>query len=112
MKTRLACILALTLSCTSTATFAQPKMCPHLVSPVCALTKAAKRSTFNNSCEADTSGAKVLHDGACEGGDVCSMIYTPVCATDPATGKEKTYSSSCVAEHANAAYSHNGTCKP
>jgi len=112
MKIRLACILALMLSCLSTATFAEPKMCPHLVSPVCALTKDAKRSTFNNSCEADASSAKVLHDGACEGGDVCSMIYTPVCATDPATGKEKTYSSSCVAEHANAAYTHQGACKP
>ena len=111
MKTGLACILALMLSCVSTATFAEPKMCPHLVSPVCALAKDAKRSTFNNSCEADASGAKVLHDGACEGGDVCSMIYTPVCATDPATGKEKTYSSSCVAEHGNAAHVHDGECK-
>ena len=111
MKIKLACVLALTLSGLSTATFAEPKMCPHLVSPVCALAKGAKRSTFNNSCEAETAGAKVLHDGACEGGDVCSMIYTPVCATDPATGKEKTYSSSCVAEHANAVHVHDGECK-
>lgn len=112
MKTKLACILALTISGSPTVAFAQPKMCPHLVSPVCALTKDAKRSTFNNSCEADASSARVLHDGACEGGDVCSMIYTPVCATDPATGREKTYSSSCVAEHADAAYTHDGACKP
>lgn len=110
MKTRLACILALTLSCISTAAFAQPKMCPHLVNPVCAL-KGANRSTFNNSCEAEGGGAKVLHSGACEGGDVCTTIYAPVCATDPDTAKEKTYSSSCVAEHSNAVYVHNGECK-
>ena len=40
------------------------------------------------------------------------MIYTPVCATDPATGKEKTYSSACVAEHGNATLAHDGECKP
>jgi hypothetical protein len=111
MKIELACILALTLSGTSTAAFAEPKMCPHLVNPVCALTKAAKRSTFNNSCEAEGAGAKVLHNGACEGGDVCTTIYAPVCATDPDTAKEKTYSSACVAEHENAAFVHNGECK-
>ena len=111
MKTRLVCILALTLCGTSTAVFAQPKMCPHLVSPVCALSKDAKRSTFNNSCEAEGAGAKVLHNGACEGGDVCTTIYAPVCATDPATAKEKTYSSSCVAEHENAVHVHDGACK-
>jgi hypothetical protein len=111
MKTELACMLALTLFGTSTVAFAQPKMCPHLVSPVCAVSKDAKRTIFNNSCEAEGAGAKVLHSGACEGGDVCSTIYAPVCATDPATAREKTYSSSCVAEHENAAYVHDGECK-
>jgi len=109
MKAALFLFCAGALAFTSAAAPAQAKMCPHLVSPVCALTKDAKRATFNNSCEAD--GAKVLHSGACEGGDVCSTIYAPVCATDPATAKEKTYSSSCVAEHENAAYVHDGECK-
>jgi hypothetical protein len=89
---------------------AEPKVCPHLVAPVCAL-KGTARTTFNNSCEAERDGANVLHDGACEGGDMCSMIYKPVCALDPQTRQEKTYSSVCVAEHANAAISHDGECK-
>jgi hypothetical protein len=94
----------------SSAAQAQPKMCPHLVNPVCAL-KGAERSTFNNSCEADVAGARVLHDGACMSGDVCSRIYKPVCALDPATGQEKTFSNLCVSEHANAAVKHDGECK-
>jgi hypothetical protein len=92
------------------AAHAEPKMCPHLVSPVCAL-KGATRSTFNNSCEADVAGAYVLHDGACEGGDMCSMIFKPVCGFDPASGQQKTYSSTCVSEHANAKIAHDGECK-
>jgi hypothetical protein len=94
----------------SGATHAEPKMCPHLVAPVCAL-KGAERSTFNNSCEADVAGAHALHDGACEGGDMCSMIYKPVCGLDPASGQQKTYSSLCVSEHANAKIAHDGECK-
>jgi hypothetical protein len=94
----------------SGAAHAELKMCPHLVAPVCAL-KDAKRSTFNNSCEADVAGARVLHDGACEGGDMCSMIYKPVCGVDPASGRQKTYSNTCVSENANAKIAHDGECK-
>jgi hypothetical protein len=89
---------------------AEPKMCPHLVSPVCAL-KGETRTTYNNSCEAERDGAGVLHDGACEGGDMCSMIYKPVCAVDPKTRQEKTYSSICVSEHDNARILRDGECK-
>ncbi len=112
MKIRLACVLVLALSCTSTVAFAEQKMCPMIYEPACALGKDGKRTTMSNTCHAEVAGAHVLHKGACEGGDVCSMIYMPVCATDPATDKEKTYSSSCVAEHGNAAYVHDGACKP
>jgi len=89
---------------------AEPKMCPHLVSPVCAL-KGTARTTFNNSCEAERDGASVLHDGACEGGDMCSMLYKPVCAVDPKTKQEKTYSSICVSEHENARVMSDGESK-
>jgi len=92
------------------AAHAEPKLCPHLVSPVCAL-KDATRTTFNNSCEAGVAGASVLHDGACEGGDMCSMLYKPVCAINPVTGREETYSGVCVSEHANARITHDGECK-
>jgi len=89
---------------------AEPKMCPHLVSPVCAL-KGTARTTFNNSCEAERDGGSVLHDGACEGGDMCSMLYKPVCAVDAKTKQEKTYSSICVSEHENAKVLRDGECK-
>lgn len=92
------------------AAHAEPKMCPHLVSPVCAL-KDATRTTFNNGCEAEVAGASILHDGACEGGDMCSMLYKPVCAVDPKTKQEKTYSSLCVSEHENARVMRDGECK-
>jgi Kazal-type serine protease inhibitor domain len=90
---------------------AEQKMCPRVAHPVCGLTKDAKRSTFTNDCMAEGAGARVLHQGACEGGDMCSMLYKPVCASDPATGREKTYSSQCASEHANAAVTHDGECK-
>jgi hypothetical protein len=92
------------------AAHAEQKACPRIAKPVCAL-KDGKRSTVNNTCMAESTGASVLHDGACEGGDMCSMIYNPVCGTDPATGQPKTYSSLCVSEHANAKIAHDGECK-
>jgi len=105
-----AIVLIATAMFAGSAAHAEPKMCPHLVAPVCTLTGEA-RTTFNNSCEAERVGATVLHDGACEGGDMCSMIYKPVCGINPATGKEQTYSGICVSEHANAKITHDGECK-
>jgi hypothetical protein len=101
---------AVTLVGWSTAGFAAGKTCPR--DPVCALAKDGRRATMSDSCKAADAGARVLHKGACEGGDVCSMIYTPVCATDPETGNRKTYSSLCVSEHGNAAFLHDGACSP
>ena len=112
MKIAPAMLLALIASCISTASLGEQKMCPQIYEPVCALGKDGKRATMSNSCHAENAAAHVLHKGACEGGDVCTMIYTPVCAADPATGREKTYSSTCVAEHSNAALVHEGECKP
>ncbi len=94
----------------SSAAYAQEKPCPRIAKPVCAL-KGSVRSTFSNSCMAENVGASVLHDNACEGGDMCSMIYKPVCGIDPASGKEETYSGICVSEHANAKIAHDGECK-
>jgi hypothetical protein len=100
----------LALALLGTAPVAAQTTCPH--DPVCALGQDGKRATLPDSCHATQSGARVLHKGACEGGDVCSMLYVPVCATDPASGKPKTYSSLCVAEHANAVLVHDGACPP
>ena len=89
---------------------AEEKPCPRIMKPVCALNDGS-RMTYNNMCLADNARAKVLHDGACEGGDMCSMIYTPVCGIEPDSGQEKTYSSICVSEHANAKITHDGECE-
>jgi hypothetical protein len=104
MKSVLLC--AVMLFGDSTAGFAAGNMCLH--DPVCVLGHDGKRTTIGDACKA--GGARILHKGACEGGDVCSMIYMPVCATDPETGSEKTYSSLCVAEHGNAAFLRDGAC--
>jgi hypothetical protein len=108
MKAPVATFVALSFCCATTAALAGK--CQLIYAPVCALGKGGKRATMGNVCHAENAGARVLHEGKCEGGDVCSMIYMPVCASDPATGGEKTYSSLCVAEHANAALLHDGAC--
>jgi hypothetical protein len=88
--------------------------CPLMLKPVCGLTKDGSRVKFANACVAERKGAKVLHDGECTAPGtepmMCSMIYKPVCATEPATKTEKTYSSLCVSETANATVLHNGEC--
>jgi hypothetical protein len=108
MKSAAVLLCAVMLFGGSTAGFAAEKKCQH--DPVCALGKDGKRVTASDACRAVDAGARVLHKGACEGGDACSMIYAPVCASDPETGSEKTYSSLCVAEHGNAAFLHDGAC--
>jgi hypothetical protein len=110
MKAPVPVLAALLFCCPSTAVPAQAAKCHLIYAPVCALGKDGKRATLGNVCYAESAGARVLHKGKCEGGDVCSMIYMPVCATDPASGAEKTYSSLCVAEHANATLVHDGAC--
>ena len=106
---RMFAVLALALF-SHGAAFAQERPCPRIAKPVCAL-KGETRSTFANVCMAGNAGASMLHDGACEGGDMCTMLYQPVCALDPKTGGQKTYSNLCVSEHANAKVAHDGECK-
>ncbi|HTT97525.1 MAG TPA: hypothetical protein VMF58_05710 [Rhizomicrobium sp.] len=108
MKHLLAFIAAAVLA--TGAAQAEQKACSRIAKPVCVL-KDGKKSTVNNACMAENAGASVLHDGACEGGDMCSMLYKPVCAISPATGKEETYSGICVSENANARIVHDGACK-
>jgi hypothetical protein len=89
---------------------ADEMVCPTIVNPVCALKSDGTRATMNNQCEALRGRAQVLHDGACEGGDMCAMLYKPVCGIVPATGEPHTYSNLCVAEHADAKIDHDGAC--
>ena len=88
--------------------------CPLVLKPVCGLAKNGSRAKFVNSCVAERKAARVLHDGECTAPGrepmMCSMIYQPVCATDPATRAQKTYSSLCMSETANATVLHNGEC--
>jgi hypothetical protein len=94
----------------SSAAHAEQKACSRIAKPVCVL-KDGKRSTVNNACMAENAGASMLHDGKCEGGDMCSMLYAPVCAVNPVSGKEQTYSGVCVSDNANARIVHHGECK-
>ena len=106
--------LAATLLILCAMTVPAAAFCPLALKPVCGLAKDGSRAKFANSCMAEHKGAKVLHDGECTAPGkepmMCSMIYKPVCATDPATKAEKTYSSLCVSETANASVLHDGEC--
>lgn len=90
--------------------------CPLVRAPVCALMPDGSRAKFVNACAAEWKKAKVLHDGDClaPGKEpmMCSMIYKPVCATDPASGAEKTYPNLCSAETANTKVLRDGKCGP
>ena len=87
--------------------------CPSVHAPVCALGTNGQRADFEDSCSAERKGAKVLHSGTCEASGVaamCSHLYEPVCAIDPATGQQKTYPNLCTSEQANAKSVHDGEC--
>lgn len=88
--------------------------CPLVRAPVCALMPDGARARVVSACVAEWRKAKVLHDGDCQAPGkepaMCSMIYKPVCATDPATQAEKTYPNLCSAETANAKMLHDGEC--
>jgi hypothetical protein len=86
-------------------------VCPQIHQPVCAVTPQGIRQTFSNACFARAARARVLHPGACVGGPFCIMLFNPVCAVDPATGRRKTYPSLCEAENANARWLSNGSCE-
>jgi hypothetical protein len=83
--------------------------------PVCALASDGAHIKVVNACIAEGwKHAKVLHDGDCEAPGkepaMCNMLYQPVCASDPATGKQKTYPNLCHSEVANAHVLHDGKC--
>ena len=120
MKFLSAAAVALSLCATllapaSHAAAVQPH-CPLVRAPVCALMPDGSRARLVNACIADWKKAKVLHEGECQAPGkeptMCSMIYKPVCAADPAGagGSEKTYPNLCSAETANAKLLHDGQC--
>jgi hypothetical protein len=87
--------------------------CPTIQRPVCGAGTDGHRSNLPNACLAQQKGYKVLHDGSCEAPDpvsACSHLVSPICALDPATGKERTYPNMCAAEVATAQSVHAGTC--
>lgn len=86
-------------------------ICPRIYKPVCALKRDGTRATFPNACVARGARAIVLHPGKCEGGPICTFIFLPVCAIDPATRKPRTYPNLCVAESDNARWLRNGACE-
>jgi len=96
--------------CASFAASAQDVLCSHTARQMCVL-KGTLRSTIVARCASKDARAKFLHEGACEGGDMCSMLYKPVCAIDPKTRQQKTYSGICVSEHDNAQVIYNAECK-
>ncbi len=103
-------VLIASLLLAGPASAADEMVCAMVKKPVCALKSDGTRATFDNACQASRAQAKTLHDGACEGGDMCSMLYKPVCGLQPGSGNQHTYSSVCVAEHANAKIAHDGAC--
>lgn len=87
--------------------------CPTDTKTVCAASADGHRSNFNGACFAQQKGFRVLHSGRCEAPDepsACSHLMNPVCATDPATGKQRTYPNTCTAEVATATYLYDGQC--
>jgi hypothetical protein len=91
---------------------ASAKICPQIVEPVCALTKAHQLGTFNNACMAVSVGAIVLHKNECFGTH-CTHIITNggVCARGAISGKTKWYDNLCWAEKDWAIFLHNGPAR-
>lgn len=93
---------------------AAPPSCPLMRAPVCAVAADGARTKYVNGCVAGKKHAVILHEGECAapGKDpmMCNMLYKPVCATDPATGREKTFPNLCHAEVAKAKLLHDGRC--
>jgi len=87
--------------------------CPDIVLPVCAVSPAKSAlQTFNNACEANRAGFKVLHGGKCYG-KFCArycIINHGVVARGVVTGIERTYDNLCWAEKDWARFEHYGAC--
>lgn len=105
--------IALTFMGISGTSSIAEEMCPALHAPVCAVDGTGMRKTYDNSCRAKVAGARLLHVGDCQvpgNGDICGMIYMPVCAVDPKTNQKRTYTNNCGAEVANATFVSDGKC--
>ena len=108
----------LSLAAMSAFLIAGPAMagsCPAVTKPVCAAGTDGHRSNLPSACRAEQKGYIVLHDGECEAPDpasACPHLMSPICATDPTTGKPHTYPNMCTAEVANAPYLGSGECAP
>lgn len=90
---------------------AQAQECPRIYKPVCGVVVSASRiATYPNSCEADKAGARILHEGKCQGPgqERCPHIQIPVCAKN--SSGEKTYDNLCWAEKDWAVLIHKGPC--
>jgi large-conductance mechanosensitive channel len=87
------------------------KFCNEIFMPVCAV-KHGVRKTYSNACFAHLARARVLHAGECinPAGNICFMIFIPVCAINPVTHHRQTYPNLCHAEVANATVVSEGAC--
>ncbi len=89
--------------------------CTREYAPVCAARRGSRPRTFSNACLARNAGARIIHRGACRGGQaqsspgVCTMEHRPVCARTR-HGRPQTFSNACLARHAGARVVHRGPC--
>ncbi len=90
-----------------------PGFCTREFNPVCAERRGV-RQTFNNSCLAAQSGARIVHRGACQSGSArppqfCTNEFSPVCAI---RGNEiRTFGNACRAEASRYRILHRGQCR-
>jgi hypothetical protein len=89
-------------------------VCPHVYSPVCAVTRGGWLRTYPNSCHAQAAGARILSRGECRARRrphaLCPQVYQPVCAVTR-RGSLRTYSNSCFAVQDGARVLHRGRCR-
>ena len=88
--------------------------CTREYRPVCAARRGGRPRTFSNPCVARNAGARIIHRGACRGGQqaspsVCTMEHRPVCARTR-HGRHQTFSNACLARNAGARVVHRGAC--
>jgi hypothetical protein len=103
--------MAIAMTILPLAQSADAKLCPGIVSPVCALDGAKQLQTFNNACEAVRTGATVLHQGKCYP-EFCShlCIGKGVYGKGAITGTLKLYDNMCWAEKDFAVFMKYGPC--
>ena len=99
----------------------RPAACPEIYAPVCAA-RPGGRQTFDNQCEAEREGFRVIGSGQCrreprplrpepvppQRPTVCPQIYAPVCARLGTVNR--TFSNECVAEGSGFSIIGDGPC--